>query len=112
MITDFIKKIDGSWALIVFVVIGMWNPLLLIFSNEGEFSGVFFYLFGQNTVTIPHIDVSLDGIYTIISFALWFYYTEPEGAFISLIFIYSIPVGILILYALIFGENGIIPISP
>tara|TARA_B100000287_G_scaffold392731_1_gene405364 strand:- start:403 stop:672 length:270 start_codon:yes stop_codon:yes gene_type:complete len=87
---------------------GMWNPLIPIFTeNSNNFNGILYYLFGKNTLIIPYIDISLDLCFSLISFGLWFYETEPEGAFLSLVFIYSIPLMILMLYALTFGENGI-----
>ncbi len=103
-----LKKIDWDLVIIVLVVIGMWNPLIPIFTeNSDNFNGILYYLLGKNTLIIPYIDISLDLCFSLISFGLWFYTTEPEGAFLSLVFIYTIPLMILLLYALTFGENGV-----
>ena len=87
---------------------GMWNPLIPVFTeNSNEFNGILYYLLGKNTLIIPYIDISLDLCFSLISFGLWVYSTDPEGAFLSLVLIYAFPLMILMLYALTFGQNGI-----
>tara|TARA_B100002052_G_scaffold39388_1_gene31490 strand:- start:2425 stop:2763 length:339 start_codon:yes stop_codon:yes gene_type:complete len=104
-----LKKVDWDLVIIVLVVVGMWNPLIPIFISENpdNFNGILYYLLGKNTLIIPYANISLDLCFTLISFGLWLYNTEPEGAFLSLVFIYAIPLMILFIYALTFGENGV-----